>query len=147
TQIYGYIALPDLMHAADMIATKAGGLTVSEALAAGKPLLIHGLPPGQEAGNLRYVEKHGAGRWTPDSDAPVARVGQWLADPTELQQVTAAAQRLGRPNAALQIARLGWSLATTGPALATVPFNPWARPRRPGPHTPERRRFELPWSG
>src|SRR5262245_5705451 len=147
TQIYGYIPLPDLMHAADMIATKAGGLTISEALAAGKPLLIHGLPPGQEAGNLRYVEKYGAGCWTPDADALVARVGQWLADPAELERVTAAAQRLGRPNAAHQIARLGWSLVTTGPASAAAPFNPWARPRRPRLHTSEQHRIELPWSG
>jgi 1,2-diacylglycerol 3-beta-galactosyltransferase len=147
TQIYDYTPLPDLMHAADMIATKAGGLTVSEALAAGKPLLIHGLPPGQEAGNLRYVEKYGAGCWTPDADALVARVGQWLADPDELLRVTAAARRLGRPNAAHQIARLGWGLATSGPTIATAPFNPWAGLRRPRPRAHEPRRLDIPWSG
>jgi 1,2-diacylglycerol 3-beta-galactosyltransferase len=115
--IYDYLPLFDLMHAADIVATKAGGLTISEALAAGKPLLIHGVPPGQEAGNCRYVERAGAGCWTPDADALVARLGHWLSDTSELERATMAARRLGRPNAAVQIARLGWSLLTEQPEL------------------------------
>jgi 1,2-diacylglycerol 3-beta-galactosyltransferase len=142
TQIYEYVALPDLVHAADMVATKAGGLSVSEALAAGKPLLIHGVPPGQEAGNRRYIERAGAGCWTPDADALVARVGQWLADPAELVRVTAAARRLGRPNAAIQIARLGWSLVTNPPHLAHSQTNTWFAPRRSGLRTIHRQQLD-----
>jgi UDP-N-acetylglucosamine:LPS N-acetylglucosamine transferase len=117
--IYGFVQLADMMHAADMVATKAGGLTVSEALAAGRPLLIHGQPPGQEAGNLHYVETSDAGYWTPDPDAFVARVGRWLSHPDELQRVTAAARRLGKPEAAHQIARRAWDLLALGPAATS----------------------------
>jgi 1,2-diacylglycerol 3-beta-galactosyltransferase len=116
--IYGYLPLFDLMHAADIVATKAGGLTISEALAAGKPLLIHGVPPGQEAGNRRYVERGGAGCWTPDAGALVAQLSRWLSDSAELERATIAARRLGRPNAAHRIARLGWSLLAEQPQLA-----------------------------
>jgi 1,2-diacylglycerol 3-beta-galactosyltransferase len=130
TWIYDYVPLPDLMHAADIVATKAGGLSVSEALAAGKPLLIHGVPPGQEAGNRRYVERAGAGCWTPDADALVARVGHWLADDGELARATAAARRLGRPNAASQIARLGWSLVTHVPEQEQLVGRRWAGAQR-----------------
>ena len=113
--IYGFVPLADLMHAADIVATKAGGLTVSEALAAGKPLLIHGIPPGQEEGNLRYVRTSGAGLWAPDSSSLVKHVRRWLQRPEELQQVTAAARRAGQGEAAMKIAHLGWELATTAP--------------------------------
>jgi 1,2-diacylglycerol 3-beta-galactosyltransferase len=120
THIYGYLPLFDLMHAADIVATKAGGLTICEALAAGKPLLIHGVPPGQEAGNCRYVERGGAGRWTPDADALVSRLGDWLSDSAELERATIAARRLGRPNAAIRIARLGRTLLMEQPERARV---------------------------
>jgi 1,2-diacylglycerol 3-beta-galactosyltransferase len=115
THIYGFVPLADLLHAADMVATKAGGLTVSEALAAGKPLLIHGIPPGQEEGNLRYVRTSGAGLWAPDTQALVKHVQRWLYHPEELRHVTAAAHRAGQPDAALRIARLGWELASAAP--------------------------------
>jgi 1,2-diacylglycerol 3-beta-galactosyltransferase len=113
--IYGFVPLPDMMHAADIIATKAGGLTVSEALAAGKPLMIHGDPPGQEEGNLRYVQSHGAGIWIADPTALVAHTTNWLTYPAQMERTAAAAHRLGRPDAAMRIARLAWDLATAGP--------------------------------
>ncbi|MEN9933604.1 MAG: hypothetical protein RLZZ387_183 [Chloroflexota bacterium] len=115
THIYGFIPLADLMHATDIVATKAGGLTVSEALAAGKPLLIHGVPPGQEEGNLRYVRASGAGLWAPDPSSLVKHARRWLQRPEELRQVTAAAAKAGHPDAALRIARLGWELASAAP--------------------------------
>ncbi|MDZ4719402.1 MAG: glycosyltransferase [Roseiflexaceae bacterium] len=113
--IYGFVPLADMMHAADIVATKAGGVTVSEALAAGKPLLIHGDPPGQEEGNLRYVQSHGAGLWISDPTALAAHVNNWLAHPAQMERTAAQAQRLGRPDAALRIVRLAWDLATVGP--------------------------------
>jgi 1,2-diacylglycerol 3-beta-galactosyltransferase len=115
THVYGFVQLADLMHAADIVATKAGGLTVSEALAAGKPLLIHGDPPGQEEGNLRYVQTHGAGLWVEDANAMVAFVSNWLMYPAQMERAAANARRLGRPDAAKRIARLGWDLVLEGP--------------------------------
>ena len=114
TYIYDFVPLADLMHAADIVATKAGGLTVSEALAAGKPLLIHGDPPGQEEGNLRFVQVHGAGLWVEDANAFASLVSNWLAYPAQMERAAANARRLGRPDAALRIARLGRDLALEG---------------------------------
>jgi 1,2-diacylglycerol 3-beta-galactosyltransferase len=117
--VYGFVPLPDLMHAADIVATKAGGLTVSEALAAGKPLLIHGDPPGQEEGNLRYVQTQGAGLWVEDPVALTMLVTNWLEFPHQMDRAASNASRLGRPDAALRIARLGWDLAVSGPTAGT----------------------------
>lgn len=109
--LYDFVKLPNLIHAADMICTKAGGLTISETLAAGKPLLIHSLPSGQEAGNLQYVQAMGAGCWVSDAPTLVAQVRTWLERPDELARVAEAAQRLGHPEAAERIVRLAWDLA------------------------------------
>lgn len=114
--IYDFVPLADMMHAADIVATKAGGLTVSEALAAGKPLLIHGDPPGQEEGNLRYVQSHGAGLWISDANTFSSLVSHWLTNPAQMERAASNARRIGRPDAAQRIVRLGWELATQGPS-------------------------------
>lgn len=113
--IYDFVPLADMMHATDIVATKAGGLTVSEALAAGKPLLIHGDPPGQEEGNLRYVQSHGAGLWISDANTFSSLVTHWLTNPGQMERAAANARRIGRPDAAQRIVRLGWELASEGP--------------------------------
>jgi processive 1,2-diacylglycerol beta-glucosyltransferase len=51
-----------LMSAADIVITKAGGLTVSEALTKRLPIIIYKPIPGQEQENAAYLEKIGAGR-------------------------------------------------------------------------------------
>ena len=45
-----------------MILTKAGGLITSESLAAGLPMLLCDVLPGQEEGNAKVVEDGGAGK-------------------------------------------------------------------------------------
>lgn len=59
----------DYMHAADLLVTKPGGLTVSEALACSLPLAAFDAIPGQEEDNAAFLERHGmALRLKPDSD-------------------------------------------------------------------------------
>ncbi|MDY6029579.1 MAG: glycosyltransferase [Acidaminococcaceae bacterium] len=58
-EIYGYRDdVPQMMCGADIMITKAGGLTCSEALLAGVQLLIYKPLPGQEAGNAEFFERH-----------------------------------------------------------------------------------------
>lgn len=49
-----------LMDAADMIVTKPGGLTTSEALAKRLPMIITNAIPGQEVRNTTFLLNHGA---------------------------------------------------------------------------------------
>jgi len=51
----------ELMSVSDLIITKAGGLTVSEALTKHLPLVIYKPIPGQEEENAHFVQKIGAG--------------------------------------------------------------------------------------
>ncbi len=50
--------LPALFSIANLVITKPGGLTVTEALYQGAPLLLIDPIPGQETKNLEYLEKH-----------------------------------------------------------------------------------------
>ena len=61
TQVLGFVTnMHELMAVADVIITKPGGLTSSEALAMGKPLCILNPIPGQEAANSDFLLEHGA---------------------------------------------------------------------------------------
>jgi processive 1,2-diacylglycerol beta-glucosyltransferase len=89
--------------AADLVATKPGGLTTSEALALGKPLLLTRPIPGAEEGNTRALTAAGAalaGRAAPEMRAAFARV---FTEPGLLERLSAIAARLGRPHAARTI--------------------------------------------
>lgn len=54
--------IDELMTVADVIVTKAGGLTVSEALTKSLPMVIYRPIPGQEERNALYIQKAGAGK-------------------------------------------------------------------------------------
>ncbi len=60
---FGFVDnVDELMSAADIIITKAGGLTVSEALTKRLPIIIYQPIPGQEQENTAFLERTGAGR-------------------------------------------------------------------------------------
>ena len=58
-EIYGFRQdVPQLLAGADMIITKAGGLTCAEVLATGLELFIYKPLPGQERGNAAFLEQY-----------------------------------------------------------------------------------------
>ena len=116
--IYDYITnMPDLMHAADCIVSKAGGLIVTESLACGLPMLITQVIPGQETGNAKYMVDGGAGDLTMEPLQFLETMTHWLADDRRLYKERAAnARRLGRPGAAFAAADLIWDLTKAGAA-------------------------------
>lgn len=61
---WGYTdAAKRLMGAADLLITKPGALTISEAFALGIPMLLHDPIPGPETENAVYATRHGAAVW------------------------------------------------------------------------------------
>ncbi len=106
TFIYGFVReMPDFMRAADVLVSKAGPGTISEALIAGLPIILYSRLPGQEDGNVSYVVSEGAGMWAPQPEQIVAVLRDWVNHPELRQQAVAACRRLARPHAARQIAR------------------------------------------
>lgn len=107
TFVYGFVReMPDFMRASNILVTKAGPGTISEALNAGLPMLLYSRLPGQEDGNVTYVVSEGAGLWTPRPEEIVAALKDWLSNPIKMEKAAASCRRLARPKAARQIAHL-----------------------------------------
>ena len=107
TLIYGFVReMPDFMRAADILVTKAGPGTISEALIAGLPMVLYSRLPGQEDGNVSYVVSEGAGYWAPQPEQIVTVLQAWIQNPGKRLKAAEACRRLARPQAARQIARL-----------------------------------------
>ena len=106
TQIYGFVDnMAELMHAADLLVTKAGPGTISEALIAGLPMILADYIPGQETGNVEFVESNGVGQYANEPAAIAQLVQSWLMpDNPALATMASNATRLARPRAALLIA-------------------------------------------
>lgn len=105
--IYGFTHnMPDLMRASDFIVTKAGPGTIAEALNAELPIILYAKLPGQEDGNVTFVEEEGAGVWAPKPQDVVRALTRWIMRPAERKQVVENCRRAGRPEAARKIARI-----------------------------------------
>ncbi len=106
-QVFGHVEfIPDLMSVANLLITKPGGLTTSEALAKGLPLVIMDPIPGQEVKNANFLVKAKAACQVKDPKELPHLVKHLIDHPQELQELAAHAGRLGKPNAALEAARL-----------------------------------------
>ena len=123
THLYNFVTdMPTLMHAADCVICKAGGLIVSEALACGLPLLLIDVLPGQETGNAEYVVEGGAGERAESGIAALEVMCHWLdRDGALLAERARNAHRLGRPHAAHDVAERAWAAAERGPASRAGP--------------------------
>ena len=96
---------PEWMGAADLVVGKAGGLTASEAAALGVPMVIYDPIPGQEEGNADYLEERGAAVWVRRFDDLLPALRRLLDDEAARRAMSERARALGRPDAALQVAR------------------------------------------
>lgn len=89
-----------VMAVADLAITKPGGLTTSECLAVGLPMIVISPIPGQEERNADYLLENGAALKACDEGALSYRVDRLLSEPSLLVALRANAHRLGRPDAA-----------------------------------------------
>jgi 1,2-diacylglycerol 3-beta-galactosyltransferase len=105
--LYGFTTeMPQFMAASDMLVTKAGPGTISEAFISGLPLVLYSRLPGQEDGNVSYVEKLRAGVWAPRPREVVDALRRWVEDPVAREKAAEASRRAAKPEAARRIARL-----------------------------------------
>ena len=98
--------VPDLMAVADVVVSKSGGISTSECMAMGRPMLVSGHIAGQEERNADAVMAAGAGLRALTPEEVCWRIARWLDDPGALAQVAARAKAFGKPDAADRIADL-----------------------------------------
>ncbi|EHP38220.1 monogalactosyldiacylglycerol synthase [Cupriavidus basilensis OR16] len=92
-----------LMACSDLVITKPGGLTTSECLAMGVPMVVNAPIPGQEERNADYLLEQGAALKAVDLVSLEYRVRLLLAEPARLDQMRARASALGQPAAARRV--------------------------------------------
>jgi processive 1,2-diacylglycerol beta-glucosyltransferase len=93
-----------LMAAADVVVTKPGGLTVSECLALGKPMLLVAPIPGQEEHNAAFLVEEGAAWLAYDGIGLEHKLARLMARGSEtLARMAQRSRALGRPDAARQV--------------------------------------------
>jgi 1,2-diacylglycerol 3-beta-galactosyltransferase len=135
THIYGFVTnMPELMVAADLLVTKAGPATISEACIAGLPMILSDAIPGQEDGNVLYITQNHAGVYAPAPKKVAKAVDEFLSKGADfLQAAGERAHSLARPDAVWQIADEIWQYAEQGridrPKRQRRIFR-WQRPNR-----------------
>jgi len=103
TRVLGFTSnMHELMSVADLILTKPGGLTSSEALALGKPLFILDPIPGQEAANSDFLLERGAAAKVNRVEDLPFRIQQLIGS-KKLGEMAKAAKSLGRLRSATAV--------------------------------------------
>jgi 1,2-diacylglycerol 3-beta-galactosyltransferase len=122
TQIYGFVDfMPKLMAACDMIVTKAGPATITEASIAGLPMIISGGIPGQEDGNIQHVMENKIGVYAPGPQLVAQAVAKWLKEPDKLQKRAARAKNVSYPQAVWDIVEEVYQAAQLPPVPTNTP--------------------------
>lgn len=120
--------MAEYMVAADVLVSKAGPGTISEAAALSLPVMLTSFLPGQEEGNVDYVVDGGFGSFCQDTDteAIAEEIALWLNDELKLKEMSEAAKKLGHPFAARDIVQqigdstLKWKLHNDGQLIEMI---------------------------
>jgi processive 1,2-diacylglycerol beta-glucosyltransferase len=95
-----------LMAAADLLVSKAGGMTLAEAMAAELPILTYGSLPGQERRNERFASRAGIALVARRPRELGRALERALGEPKLLDRLREQMRRVRRPDASRRIAGL-----------------------------------------
>lgn len=95
--------VPELMSISDLVITKPGGMTTTESLASGLPMLIINPIPGQEEENAEFLENKGVGIWIKKEDNVPEILDNLFSNPDKLSEMKNNAMLLGNPNSTKDI--------------------------------------------
>jgi 1,2-diacylglycerol 3-beta-galactosyltransferase len=118
---YGFVTnMPQFMAASDVLVTKAGPATISEACIAGLPLILSSRIPGQEDGNVQLVVENDAGAYAPSPALVAETLVTWLGEGMDALAARAErARTVARPDAVWDIAEEVWQAAHRQPVSMT----------------------------
>ncbi|GAC1403011.1 MAG: glycosyltransferase [Candidatus Velthaea sp.] len=112
TRVLGFVDnVADYMLASDVLLTKPGGLTTSEALSAQVPMILVRPLPGQEQRNARFLAQRGAALRADRTRDLVRVVAGFLDDPLGAAMLRESVERLRTPFAAETVAERVAALA------------------------------------
>lgn len=107
TKVYGLVNnVEELMSVADLVITKPGGLTISEALVKHLPMLFISEIPGQETGNAKLMIDYNIGLSVQDVKNIKNKLGEFTLNHHSLAYMKANTWRLSKPYATRKILQL-----------------------------------------
>ena len=105
TLVYEFVDFVDeLMRVSDILISKPGGITTSESLAIGLPMLLVDPIPGQEEANVDYFLEKGVGLKARNPESLIFKLGEVMADQSRLREMKERISKIAKPEAAFTVA-------------------------------------------
>ena len=98
--------VPQLMSISDLVVTKPGGLTTTESLASGLPIVIINPIPGQEEENAEFLESKGTGIWLRKDDSSFEVLKSVIDSPTKLDEMKKNTEILAKKHSTEDICKI-----------------------------------------
>lgn len=98
--------VPQLMSISDLVVTKPGGLTTTESLASGLPIVIINPIPGQEEENAAYLEENKVAIWIKKDDDVEKILDDLFSNPDKIQEMKVRARLISKKNSTKDICEI-----------------------------------------
>lgn len=98
--------IPELMSISDLVITKPGGLTTTESLASGLPIVVINPIPGQEEENATYLEKNKVAIWIRKNDNVEEILNNLFSNPDKMQEMKIRARLISKKNSTKDICKV-----------------------------------------
>lgn len=98
--------VPELMSISDLVVTKPGGLTTTESLASGLPIIVINPIPGQEEENAEFLEDNGVAIWLKKEDNVKEVLTNIFNNPSKMKEMKIRARLLAKKNSTKDICKI-----------------------------------------
>ena len=92
-----------LMSISDLVVTKPGGLTTTESLASGLPIVVINPIPGQEEENAQFLEQNNVAIWIKKDDNVEEILNNLFSNPAQMQEMKIKARLMAKKNSTKDI--------------------------------------------
>lgn len=105
-KVYKYTtSVPELMSISDFVITKPGGLTTTESLVSGLPIVIINPIPGQEEENAEFLERNNLAIWIKKTDNGARVLKEIYRHPEKLSEIKENIPKFAKPNSTEDICK------------------------------------------
>ena len=98
--------VPELMSISDLVVTKPGGLTTTESLASGLPIVVINPIPGQEEENATYLEENKVAIWIKKDDNVEEILNNLFENTDKIQEMKIRARLIAKKNSTKDICKI-----------------------------------------
>ncbi len=95
--------VPELMAISDIVITKPGGLTTTESLVSGLPMIIINPIPGQEEENAQFLEHSNIGIWLKKQMNITETISNFISNDAKLKQMKENTKKISNRNSTKDI--------------------------------------------